>query len=452
MWKNLSFRTRLFLPLGIMFAVALVMGGVSVVTFTTGQLVDENEPALRSAKVVADALNGALQVSHDPQQTLDAFVQSLGTSTAIQFRPAGSAAAASPPQALPPQPAGAPRWFIDLLTLPNLDIAFPVAIDGHPVGDIRFSPDLSVELFEKWIGFVAFASFVIVMTALTGAIAYATAGSALRSLQNLGGGLTRMRHGNYKQLIPVSGPVEIRQSCEEANELARTLSRLNRDNRSLLRRIVSLQDDERRDLARELHDELGPLLFGIRANAIALQEAAPAGKESLASSAQNVLQSVEALQHANRRILDRLRPLYIQELGLERSIETLLQNFRTQAPQIALTPKIDARLNQLDGPLSQTVYRVTQEALTNILRHAGASHAEVRASVDGEEIALEISDDGGGFPADKRFGRGLTGMQERVRALSGSLQLLQAQGRTFVRCRLPIGDTLSQFSSSDSAA
>ena len=81
-----------------------------------------------------------------------------------------------------------------------------------------------------------------------------------------------MREGNYDDLTG-SGPPEIRKGAEEANELARTLDRLSHDNRNLLRKIVSLQDDERQDLARELHDELGPLLFGIRANAVALLEA-----------------------------------------------------------------------------------------------------------------------------------------------------------------------------------
>jgi signal transduction histidine kinase len=271
---------------------------------------------------------------------------------------------------------------------------------------------------------------------LTGIIAYVFAGSALRPLQHLGEGLTRMRRGDYAKPIPVGGPPEIRQSCKEANALAATLAQLSQDNRDLMHRLVSLQDDERRDLARELHDELGPLLFGIRAGAIALIDAArQAG--NLGNSAEEMLQSVEALQQTNRRILDRLRPLYIEELGLATSVQTLLRNFRKQAPHIVLTDTIDPDLNVIDGPLARTIYRVIQEALTNVLRHAGADNAHVQASVAGEMLTIEISDDGGGFPADNVFGRGLTGMHERVRALSGSLSLLRVEERTYVRCRLP---------------
>jgi len=87
--------------------------------------------------------------------------------------------------------------------------------------------------------------------------------------------LVRLILNSRTYQLAATGPPEIRRSSEEANELARALGRLSEDNRGLLRKIVSLQDDERRDIARDLHDELGPLLFGIRANAVALQDGAP---------------------------------------------------------------------------------------------------------------------------------------------------------------------------------
>ncbi|XIA65317.1 histidine kinase [Bradyrhizobium sp. TZ2] len=440
MWERLSLRTRLLLPLGLLFVAALALGSVSLQIFAPIQLLDESEPGARAARAVAAALNGALQASANPQATLDAFVQSLGTSEAIQFRRIGAEPEVhSPPEVRTPL-GRVPGWFIHLLALPEVGASYPVTIEGKRVGDIVFAPDMSADIYEKWIGFLAIASSGIALMLLTGVIAHFTARSALGSLRNLGDGLTRMRTGDYEHLIPATGPPEIRKSSLEANELARTLNRLSQDNRSLLRRIVSLQDDERRDMARELHDELGPLLFGIRANTVALLEAIPPDRTELAAAADGILRSVETLQQANRRILDRLRPLYIQELGLERSIQTLLQNANAQAPDLRLTSQIDARLNAIDGLLSQTVYRVIQEAVTNVLRHAKANAMHVRAGIEERELVVEISDDGIGFPADRVFGRGLTGMLERVRALSGTLQLLREDGRTCVRCRLPAGD------------
>jgi len=205
----------------------------------------------------------------------------------------------------------------------------------------------------------------------------------------------------------------------------------------LLRKIVSLQDDERRDIARDLHDELGPLLFGIRANAVALQDGAPNDAE-LGASVEAMLESVEALQLANRRILDRLRPLLIRELGLEKSVQSLLQFARSQAPGLKISLRIDPRLDDVDALLSQTVYRVIQETVTNVLRHAHAGAMIVEAAIEGSQVAVEVADNGVGFASDQPFGRGLTGMHERVRALSGTFEFKRENGRTYVRCRLPV--------------
>lgn len=444
MWQRLSFGTQLFLPLGLSFVAALVMGGVLLQTFAAGQLADENEPGRNATRTVAVALNSALGASDSPRKVLDAFVNSLGTSSDIQFR-AVEAGPVPPAKDGLRDVHGVPRWFVDLIVIPDMDAASPVIIDGRHVGDIVFTPDLSADLFEKWIAFLALMSLIAVLMVLTGAIAYLFARSVLRPLRDLGAGLSRIRGGDYATPIPVAGPPEIRQSCEEANALSETLAQLSQDNRDLLHRLVSLQDNERRDLARELHDELGPLLFSIRAGTIALSDASQQTGH-LGNSVQEVMRSVEALQQTNRRILDRLRPLYIEELGLEASVQTLLRNFRRQAPHIGLTATIDPELDGIDGALAQTVYRVIQEALTNVLRHAAARNAHVEAAIAGDALAIEVSDDGGGFPADNVFGRGLTGMHERVRALSGSLSLLRADERTYVRCRLPLGEMHDQIS------
>src|SRR4051812_18999502 len=298
MWKRLSLRTRLFLPLGAMFAATLILGGFSLHFFATTQLIEETEPAMRSAKRIADALNSALRTSVDPQKTLDAFGQSLGTSEAIQFRPTGTDLSVQSPVEVRTPFGKVPHWFVALLTVPELGSAFPILIDENHVGDIVFSPDLSADLFEKWVGFLAMALAGTGLGVLTAAIAYFTTGAALGPLQQLGAGLTRMRKGDYDHLIPLCGPPEIRKSSEEANELARTLRRLSRDNRDLLRKIVSLQDDERRDLARELHDELGPLLFGIPAQAVPLHEALPPRRAELHASAEGGVQAVVGLRLA----------------------------------------------------------------------------------------------------------------------------------------------------------
>lgn len=439
-WPELSLRARLFIPLGAMFVMALILGAVLLRNFGSEHLIEENKPSARSAEQIAGALNIALRASANPEQTLDAFGQALGTTGVLQFRPVGAAPPA--PSAVQPSTSfgRAPGWFVDVLAVPEMGAVFPVIISGKRVGDIVFDPDMSADIYEKWMGFLAILVAAVALALLTGIIAYVTAGAALGPLRALGEGLTRLRQGSYGEFITPAGPPEIRRSAEEANELAQTLTRLSRDNRSLLRKIVSLQDDERRDLARELHDELGPLLFGIRANAVILLDAPPRDQAQLDASVGGLIQSVEVLQQTNRRILDRLRPLYIDELGLVKSIETLLRNARSQAPQLQQTTDIDPRLGDIDGLLSHTVYRVIQEGVTNVLRHANAGAMKITANLQSDQVFIEVADNGAGIPPNNAFGRGLTGMHERVRALGGTFELLRDNGLTCIRCRLPVSN------------
>jgi two-component system sensor histidine kinase UhpB len=432
MWARLPLQARLSLPMVAMVLASLVLGGIALEIVSPDQFEYENAQGAHSAKAVAVALNAALAASANPQATLDAFAGGLGKDESIAFR-----------QPEPDRPrvrvadSRAPQWFIALLDIPELGAAYPVTIAGNHVGDIIYTPDLSADVFEKWIGFLTITlsgSALMLMAALS---AHFTSGSAIRPLEQLQQGLARLRAGDYDHAIPSNGPPEIRKSCEAANQLSLTLKQLSRDNRNLLHKLMLVQDDERRELARELHDELGPLLFAIRANATVLSEATPDNAE-LRAPAQAILQAAEQLQQANRRILEGLTPLYVQELGLAQSIDTLLQNARTQAPQFKLIARINPRLNDIDGVLSQTIYRVIQESLTNVLRHAKATRVDVEAAVTADEVVLAISDNGIGFLPETPFGRGLTGMRERVRALDGVLDLSRESNRTFVRCRLPL--------------
>ncbi len=422
-----------------MFLAALIAGLVLLRIFAADQLVDENEPAGRSALLVADALNNALRVSSNPAATLDAFADALGTSGSdvIKFKRAGSPPTQPEGGTADARPGKVPFWFVRLLALPDLARHAPIMIRGERVGELVFEPDMAADIYEKWIGFLAIVASGIGLMLVTTAITFLTVDTALRPLRDLGHGLARLRDGYYTSRIACSGPPEIRESCDATNELANTLTHLDRENRGLLRKMVSLQDDERRDIARELHDELGPLLFAIRANVVAMMDSGVTDL-GIDSPPQKALQSVEALQLTNRRILDRLRPMHIEELGLESSIRKLLRNIRSQAPAIDVTFEIDPALEDADGVISQTVYRVLQEGITNVLRHSQATQMRLRATAAEDEVLVEISDNGVGMPADFAMGRGLTGMRERVRALGGTFELSRSDGRTYVRCRLPL--------------
>ena len=431
MWKRLPLRFRLFLPTIALIAATLLFGIFALQIFSPNQFENESEDAAALVRTVTNGLNAALAVTANPQQALDAFADGIGTGDAIRYRK---------PDASPEKPKirlttdGVPAWFVSLLRIPNLATAHPITIGQQRAGDILFVPDLTPDLVEKWLGFLAIVLSGSVLLVLAAISAYLTTTMALRPLEQLGAGLARMQQGDYDSAIPLLGPPEIRKSCEEANQLARKLKRLAQDNRSMLRKIVSLEDDERRELANELHDELGPLLFAIRANAIALSGSSTDPE----APAHRLIEAAEAVQHASRRILEGLSPLYLEELGLERSIQTLLQNAHTSLPTVTTSAELDPRLDSLDHLLSQTIYRVIQEAVTNVIKHAQATTLSVVAAMRDQAVTIEVSDDGIGFPDNVSLGRGLTGMSDRSRALDGKLDLLREGGRTMVRCWLPV--------------
>ena len=113
-------------------------------------------------------LNGALATSTNPQATLEAFVQSLGASETIRFRHLGTDLDIHPADVQTPL-GPAPDWFVRLLAVPEFKAAFPVTIEGKQVGDIVFAPDLSADVYEKWIGFLAIACSGIILMLLTAA-------------------------------------------------------------------------------------------------------------------------------------------------------------------------------------------------------------------------------------------------------------------------------------------
>lgn len=319
------------------------------------QLDDEQEPRIAAAREVVAALNHTLEKVSDPGQVLAAFAASLQAAESLDFEGAGSDPSAAEKVAQKELATAAPGWFIGLLKLPDLTHRFPVVIRGERVGDIVFQPNMASDVSEKWDVFVelivASALLALLAVLLTSRMIAVT----MTPLDDIASGLKRLQAGDYSVRLNCGGSPEIVAGCQHLNDLAETLGHLTADNQRLLRRMVVLQDEERREIARELHDELGPLLFAIRANTTALLQDA---QEARTMAGGKVLEAVEALQQTNRRILNRLRPMHVQELGLPRSIEGLARDAERQSAALEITTMIDPGVAQLDTTLAETIYRL----------------------------------------------------------------------------------------------
>ena len=229
------------------------------------------------------------------------------------------------------------------------------------------------------------------------------------------------------------------------------------ENRMLTQKLVSIQDDERKELVRELHDEVGPYLFAIRAGALSLEAQAKRGAVAPAAFSANcrtLVEQVNEVQRMNSSTLGRLRPQALGDLGLTAALEALIGGWSSVGPGLEVTLSLAPELDGVDETTALTIYRIVQEGLTNVRRHSGATQAEVAAGFmedDGgqETIVVSVRDNGAGLPREPRQGLGLLGMSERVRALGGVMELNGAEGEgTTLTVTLPVaGETLMRQNS-----
>jgi glucose-6-phosphate-specific signal transduction histidine kinase len=218
-----------------------------------------------------------------------------------------------------------------------------------------------------------------------------------------------------------------------AREQAETrLARALAVNRELVHRHIRAEEDERKYLARELHDELGQYLNAIKLDAVAIRDGVH--DEALTSQAAGaIIQSVDHVHAAVSGMIRRLRPVGLDELGLAAAVESLVDQWRARLPGVRFSLVFEGVLDGLGEQVNLALYRLIQEGLTNCSRHAAAEHLEISLrrgqSAAADEVMLRVQDDGRGVDlAARTLGFGLRGMRERVEMLGGRFLVESEQG------------------------
>jgi two-component system, NarL family, sensor kinase len=238
----------------------------------------------------------------------------------------------------------------------------------------------------------------------------------------------------------------VRHITRENERLFQRLIEGERRFRGLAKAVWKVQEDERRRLARELHDGLGQTLTALTNQLERLQQ--KLGERDAAELASRLADSVEMARLAlneSRELSRLLRPPVLDDLGLEAALSWLARTLEQRAGlRVELT--LSGLAERLDPDLETLVFRLVQEALTNVLRHAGADRAQVAVSCAGGLLELRISDGGRGFDPDATLvggetatGLGLRGMRDRLELFGGRLEIASAPGRgTLVAAAVPL--------------
>jgi signal transduction histidine kinase len=212
--------------------------------------------------------------------------------------------------------------------------------------------------------------------------------------------------------------------------------------RDLSRRVTEAQEAERRLLAHELHDELGQTLNAIKIEAVGIRNVSSGAQPALHRAALNVIQLTDRVYGVVRDMTSRLRPVALDELGLVGALEHDLMGWRQRLPAMRFTLRIGELPQDIDEPMAIALYRVAQEGLTNVVRHAQASHVTLELDFDPASAVLRLTlqDDGRGVDLKAiQRGLGLVGMRERIEALGGTFRIETQPAQGFrLDARVPL--------------
>ena len=227
-------------------------------------------------------------------------------------------------------------------------------------------------------------------------------------------------------------------AVSEAGELSLTfnemLDRLEAERREVTGRVLAGQEAERLRIAQELHDQIGQELTAVLLGLSRLHALTPPERQDIV---ENVQKAVRSSLDDVRRIALELRPEALDELGLVSALIVLGRRLRERAG-MTVEHVIDENLPDLEPDVELVVYRVAQEALTNVARHSGTKHATLTLHAAAEGLTMEIVDQGRGMAADARPGTGMRGMQERATLIGGRLDVTPGPNGAGCRVRLHV--------------
>jgi two-component system sensor histidine kinase UhpB len=340
----------------------------------------------------------------------------------------------------------APAWFAALdgwLFGQQRPIFRLLSVHERAAGTVTTAAEPSAALRQAWNQVSIAARVAAAMAVGISILAAFMMGYALQPVRAIIGKLRRLEQGDRNWRLPAFRAAEFNHIASSVNDLAETLTRMDAARAAMTTKLFQVQEDERRALARDLHDEFGQCLTATLALA-ALIEANATGQQEVTQDARTITTLQKRMIHTLRSALARLRAQHIEEIGLEASLRQLISEYNVQSGSSAVFRLYAAgRLAAIPKHVAVNIYRVAQECLTNAVRHG--SPTQVRLSVEHTEspvgtIAFCVEDNGGGDAAvlNRSPGNGLLGIRERIASLGGSLFIGRTAAGVRIAAAIPI--------------
>jgi two-component system sensor histidine kinase UhpB len=327
----------------------------------------------------------------------------------------------------------APNWFVNFMGLisePWQPKRLTVEILGQPKGAIVITPDPSYEFGEIWNQFAGIFYLAVAFFILTNILVAWIVFRALSPVEFILKALTELESGNLKVKMPNLKTSELSAISSKFNGMVKTLRASIEQNHQLSQKLIRIQEEERKSLARDLHDEFGQSLTAIHADATVLKGLANKDYPKIKPSVIAISDLSKHLMNLVGGMLSRLKLGVLQELGLEEGLKDLLNTWQLRHPKIKLNFQVNLKaLPKINETISITSYRIIQECLTNISRHAKAKHVAIEIQVlkknlSSKMIDIHVKDDGIGLSKSHRDGFGLSGMRERIHEVSGNIKIM----------------------------
>lgn len=440
----MSVSLRLFATIALIFLLSSA-GGALIGYYDARQRIDaELNAAMVVGQASAERAVVALARSFRPASHLTEFVSLFDGDRHLRASLVGPNNHVIRQSTPLPSERSAPRWFVNLLQPEPRVMQFALPAELSDFATLRLETTASNEIGEIWFSALLAALTLLLFMMLVLSLVALVVWHALRPVKPLLAAFENLGTAREGGELTPFGPPEFRQLFAGFNAMTARLKATELRNKMLGEQIATVQEEERAELARDLHDEIGPLLFSIDVDATAIRGMAatkgePKRKEVLERAKAISAGAVKIKQHV-RAILAQLRPNLAADIGLEQALIELMANEQRRHPGVRFEERLvsDCR----DAVASAALYAVAREAIHNALKHARPRHVRLSLhQTEAEHIELAVSNDGGRLKPASAGSHGLRNMRERVEALGGQFSIVETSdpAGVLVRAVLPGG-------------